>query len=366
MKYSTICLILLETTRQTGNLEEYFIKNTNHLYLYIFPTSFIEKRAFLVYYENGEKKYEHFFFWYKGKQKLLKIIFYYLYYSYIAFFILPKKTITITYQPLFCIFSGIYRLLKRIETVFCVGDYFAVRKDIITNVYHYLTLHYTRELPYVLFPSYKFKEIYLPRRKNLTQHRSMLLYGIKKIQIKNDREKNLLGYIGQLRPGQGVELLFQVLKNNPKLHLDIIGSGILLEKLKQKATEMQINEYVTFYGFLDENSMEDIVKRWEIAVAPYDPNPENMTFYAEPSKVKLYLQYHLPVIMTSITYMSDEIKKYKGGVVVTYDVSSILRAIETIQKSYSSYKKGVEQLIDKYEYNTYYDKHFKFLSTLFA
>lgn len=364
MKYKTILLTLLEITRKTGNLEEYFVQNTNEFYLYLFPPSFVEKGSTLIYYKEGNKVWERHLFWYKGKQKLIKMFFYYLYLAYILLFVVPRKTIYVTYQPLFCVGSSFYRLIKRTTLVFCVGDYFPRRYDFITKLYHFLTLYYMKRCRYVLLPSPMYEEVYgVPRVKG--QHRDELKYAIKKITIQREPVLNQMGYIGNVRLGQGLEVIFEALQKNPHLKLDMIGHGERLPTYKELAAKKGVSDRIVFHGFVEKDEdMKNIISRWQIGLAVYDPSPTNMTYYTEPSKVKMYLQYGIPVIMTKITYISQELVATKAGETVDYNAESLLAAIERMQIQYNQYSDGVESLRDKYELTKYYDKHLRFLSHL--
>lgn len=361
-QYSRVLLVLLDITRNTGNLEDYFVGKTSEFYLYLFPPTFTEKPSRLIFYKNGKRVFEKEFFWYKGKNKLVKILSYYLYFAYCCFFIIPQKTWIISYQVLFCLGNSFFSLVKKTRLVFVVGDYFPVRTDFFVKVYHRLVSFYNEHLNYVLYPTDMLRQAYCQPLKNYG-HRDLLHYGIKKIIFKKNPQNNLFGYVGNLRDGQGIELLFDLLKKNPQLKLAIIGSGNKLDDYKKIASHMKINHQIRFYGFVEtEKKMIQIVSKWQIAFAPYEPKKDNLTFYAEPSKIKLYLQYRLPVIMTNITYIAKELKDYKAGEIVDYSISSIEDAIKKIQNNYTVYLNGVERLIERYEYNRYYDEKFTFIS----
>ena len=341
MKYDRILLILFDVTRNTGNLEEYFVKNTKQFFLYLFPATFVKKEATLIYFENGKVKYQKKFGLYQGTNKIIKSFFHFVYYCYIVLFILPSKTKIITYQVLYCIGNSIFNLIKKTTLIFCIGDFFPIRTDLITKIYHNLTVYYNKNLNYVLYPSFKFKEAYKVNNLKQGQLRDMIFYGIKKMNFKKTVKPNLLGYVGNLREGQGVELILDILKKNKNLKLEIMGEGILLNKIKKIVSGMNLINRVKFLGFVDGNKVVHIVKNWQLGLAPYDPSPaKNMTFYADPSKIKFYLQYQLPVIMTKVTYIADEIEQYKAGICIDYTEKSLEQAIYKIQHNQSNYLKG--------------------------
>ncbi len=364
MKFKPIALTLLDITRTTGNLEEYFAQRSENFYLYLFPPSFVEKESRLIYYKDGSIKWEKKYFWYKGKNKFIKTIFCYFYLLHLLIFVVPKKTIFITYQPLFCAFSSIHRLLKKTTLVFVVGDYFPVRTDPLTKIYHFLTKYYMKHCKYILLPSPMYEEVYKVAKPSW-QHRDEFKYAVKKISVKRQPVRNLLGYIGHVRSGQGIEIIFDALSQCVNLNLEMIGHGQVLDEYKKMAEEKGISQRIKFYGFVkDAGKMAEIISRWEIGMAVYDPSPNNLTFYTEPSKVKTYIQYKVPVIMTKITYISRELENTGAGLTVDYNGASIVEAIGKIQDKYTEFENGVQLLQDKYEFFRYYDTHLRFLTEI--
>ncbi len=361
MKYSNICLILLSLTRNTGSLEKYFSETSTNLYVYVFSPVFSEETSTLTYYRNGKKLSEKKFFIYKGKNKFLKILFQYLYYFYIALFVLPRKTYVITYQPLYCLLNNLLNLTKKIEIIFFPGDFFSERKNLITRIYHSMSNRYCRKLRYVLYPSPRLKQAYDKGNSDNNLYRDVVVYGIKKMNIKRRPQNNLLGFVGNLRPQQGLELIFEALTKNPNLRLDVIGGGSFIHDFKKLSGKMGIGDRVKFYGYVEDGKIGKIVGRWQIGLAPYVPTRDNMSYYADPSKTKFYLQYNIPVIMTKITYFSNELTKFMAGRTIDYEAVSLLDAVEKIQTNYQIYLSGADKLVDKYEYKKYYDLKFKFI-----
>ena len=197
------------------------------------------------------------------------------------------------------------------------------------------------------------------------QHRDEFKYAVKKIEIKRKPETNRLGYIGHVRAGQGIELIFDALVEARELKLDMIGHGQALDYYKKLAQTKKIAERITFYGFVKEEAqMKHIISRWEMGLAVYDPSPTNLTYYTEPSKVKMYLQHKLPIIMTKITYISKELEEFHAGVTVDYNKQSLINGIKEIQKNYTYIADGIELLRDKYEFFRYYDSHLRFLNNI--
>lgn len=368
MKYNNILLFTIPSTLHTGHFNQYFIENSNNLYLYIMPLSTQKLEIKLQHFQKGKKISEKKYFWYKGSNRLLRYIFLYVYYLVIVFGVLPRKTIVFATIPIFCFMSNLFDKVKSVKVVYHVGDYYHNPKGIM-RIFNYLSRYYNRKLKYVIYPSPIIEKMYRLNKFKETKkdgNRNYWIFGIKKQSVTKKTEQNLLGYIGVLRQGQGVDIIFEALQKNKKLKLEIIGDGPLLLSLKEEAKKYGIASRVNFLGLInDENKILSIVNKWQIGLAPYDPRLSNMTFYAEPSKIKFYLEYRLPVIMTKITYMAKELEKYHGGICIDYNSSSIQKAIKKIQANYDYFVSGVDKLTNDYEYCALYDRQFKFLETIF-
>jgi glycosyltransferase involved in cell wall biosynthesis len=236
----------------------------------------------------------------------------------------------------------------------------------LMGIYQRLVHHYNGHLKYVVYASPKLKSILLTNEPVKEGNRNFWIYGLMKRHIIKRPQENLLGYIGVLRKGQGLEIVFESLKSNPLLNLEIIGEGPALADLKRTVSALDLQKRVTFYGLVQqEDVIVNIVKRWQIGLAPYDPSKQNMTYYTEPSKIKFYLEYRLPIIMTKITYIAKVLEKYQAGVCIDYTSTSLNEAIVKIQRNYGRYTAGVDKLIDIYEYHSLYDKQFKFFEHIF-
>ncbi|MCL4374587.1 glycosyltransferase [Patescibacteria group bacterium] len=365
MKYTNILLFAIPSTLHTGHFNQYFIENSNNLYLYIMPLSTQPPEVRLLHYHNGEKISEKKYHFYKGSNRILRYVFFYIYYALIVIGILPRRTIVFATIPLFCFMNSIFAKIKSVRIVYHIGDYYPHSQGLM-KLYQTLVHHYNQRLKYVVYASPLLESILRTGKPKVAGNRDYWIHGVVKKPVVKKPIHNLMGYVGVLRNGQGLEMVFTVLQQNPRLKLEIIGEGPALSNLKATVTALKLERHIKFYGLVqEENIITNIVKRWQIGLAPYDPSPLNMTYYTDPSKVKFYLEYRLPVIMTKITYMADELRHYHGGICIDYDSSSLGRAIGRIQDRYDFFLAGVDKLVDVYEYHTLYDRQFRFFRNIF-
>lgn len=365
MRYRNILLFTIPSTLKTGHFNDYFIERSENLYLYHLPLAHQPGIVTVTHYHRGHKQKKYSFGLYKGTNTFLRYIFFYVYYTYIVLTILPKKTIVMSTIPLFCLLSGLIDRIKQVRIVYHIGDYYPNPKGIM-RVFDFLTHYYNRHLKYVVYCSPIIKKIYYDRIIKDYNARIYWGYGIKKRIIVKKIEPNLLGYVGVLREGQGIrKLIFEALKNNKQLRLEIIGDGSLLPDLKKDVIASGLKNQVIFWGLVNDNTkLLSIIKRWEIGLSTNEPSTNNVTYYGEPSKIKFYIEYGLPIIMTKITYMQNVITDSHAGRLIDFTVPNLLEAINTIQSNYELYVSGVKMLSKKYEYVSYYDNKFAFFNTV--
>jgi glycosyltransferase involved in cell wall biosynthesis len=179
------------------------------------------------------------------------------------------------------------------------------------------------------------------------------------IKHKRNTKKIKLGFIGIIRNQQGLELAFSYLALQKNVSLDVVGSGYWLPYYKKLAHKMNIESKVTFYGSVE--NVAPIFKKWDIGIALYEDSDCNLSKYCEPTKLKNYLSYGLPVITTNTTYFSKEIKESGVGIVVDENTDSLGLAVKDIILNYSKYQQRAGELLKKYEYTSWYNKKFAFM-----
>lgn len=169
-----------------------------------------------------------------------------------------------------------------------------------------------------------------------------------------------LVYMGTILEKQGLQLAIEslpkLLKDFPKIHLTIIGTGIYEEELKTLVNKLKLTKDVTFLGFVgDKRVMYQVLTSSAIGLAPYKPTEDSFSYYADPSKIKIYLGCGLPVITTNVTAFSKVVAEEKVGIVINYSTDSFYKAIKTLLKSskeYQKYRNSAIRLSRYYDTNT--------------
>lgn len=194
-------------------------------------------------------------------------------------------------------------------------------------------------------------------------------YDTKKINIVSAEKVNFYNivYMGSLRESHGPQLAIEamplLIKMMPKVRLTIAGGGKYAKYLKSLAKKLKVKKYIDFTGYVEKfQTLTDLLVTKSIGLAPYKPIPGSFSYFADPSKIKLYMCCGLPVIATDVTTMASLINKTGSGRAVKYSQKSLADAILYLlgnRKRYGSFKEAAVKLSIKFDINHIMDNAMK-------
>ncbi len=176
-------------------------------------------------------------------------------------------------------------------------------------------------------------------------------------------DRIVFGFIGVLKKSQGVVTVFDnddtLLDEFGDVGYEIIGSGPDENYIKERAKKSKIN--TTFYGYLEGESFNEVLKKCSIGIATYDSDVSNVSHYGDPGKIKRYLSLGMPVITTDILEFAEEVEKTEAGIVInSKDPRAFVEAVKKIISRYSFYSKNAYTLSQKFYYKKIYPSMFSF------
>lgn len=363
MKYARMCLITNESIRNLGNMQEYFRENTERFVTFHYPHGYLRKASYMDVYSTGRLVLHKDFPIVPVASNVAKQFAYFLYMTYVLLFHVPGGSYVLVENPLFCTISGLFSRLKGLRIIFWVGDYYPNPRGMF-RVFTWLSDYLVRFLPHVAYASPPLKEKYdtLFPGNGSGRFRPVIGLGIKKRYVRRKEKparRLVIGLIGVIRNEQGLELTFAYMQKATNVTLEIIGDGYWRQYYEKLADSMGIADKVRFYGFVE--NPDSIIRTWDIGIAPYEQGNNKLSQYAEPTKIKDYLSYGLPVITTRTTYMAEQIRTYHAGCVIDETPESFADAVENIRTSYGRFTRGVDALVRTYEYTAWYDRKFRFM-----
>lgn len=171
-------------------------------------------------------------------------------------------------------------------------------------------------------------------------------------------QRHLVGFMGRLVEKQGVQLVLSVLKEVrttvPEARLRIIGDGPYRQALQHKVSSLGLDDAVEFTGYVEDHcQVEMLLAECAFAVALYNPDLDDYTYYADPCKVKTFMAAGLPVIMTDVPYVAQEVSARRSGIVVTYEESSLTDAMVALlvdDKLLREFRANAVAMASEYDY----------------
>lgn len=172
----------------------------------------------------------------------------------------------------------------------------------------------------------------------------------------NKKDRFHLFFFGTLYEKQGLQLIIEslplIIKKFPKIFLSVAGTGDYSDELKHHVKKLGLENKVKFLGFFKNiNDVYKLMTKAGIGLATYTPTKDNFSYYADPTKIKMYLGCGLPVLTTKVPPINKLIKKEKAGEVVEYEVNSVVDAIEKMVKdklTFNNYAKNALLLSKSY------------------
>lgn len=380
LKFKSILYVNYSPYENAGYILDYLLKNFKVVYLFSIGFHDLgENRGKnrLIIYKNGKKIFEKKYFHLRISKKL-------------EYLFVPIRS-TLNLFQIILVASYIYKKYGKIEkylsvnaftawtglvlrgfgfldrTIFWVWDYYPlVHKNVLILLMRWIYWQFDRISMYsdkVVFLNQKLASIYI--KKNILSTKSnysivpigtKTIKRVRKIELKNIR----LVFLGVLKKSQGLDFILDTLKKikNKKIKLDVIGGGPDSEYFMTKASNNNLN--VKFYGNISDQAVDSIIKRSHIGIATYIPDKSNVSYFGDPSKVKRYLGFGLPVITTDVFDFSKNIDKHKAGFIVKYNDFNRLRlSLRKIMSRYVFYSNNSLDLAKNFKYNIIYKEMFK-------
>ena len=151
------------------------------------------------------------------------------------------------------------------------------------------------------------------------------------------REKYLqkrLCFIGNLESRLGTGVLIgavaQLKNKGIDVFLDLIGNGSDLDNLKILSATLGVENQVIFHGELDPTGYMPIVKGAAVACAPYLDDSHSFSVYADPSKIKNYIEGGTPIVVSDVPEIAQKLANSGAALLAKPDSDSFAVAIEEL------------------------------------
>jgi len=262
-------------------------------------------------------------------------------------------------------------LLKRVgkvkRVVYYVSDYSPKRysNKLLNNLYLSLDRFCCYHADYIwdVSPAMMPARIKAGLEKNKSAPVILVTNALSKDQISylptNKRQPYSLVFVGTLGPENGPQLAIRamplILKKLPQIKLHIIGGDGKFEiYLKKFVKDHDLSKAVTFHGFLNSaQEVSNLAKQYMIGLAPYIADPASPRWYADATKIRLYLGAGLPVITTQVPPLGKELEKIRAGVVIHDNEKELAKAVVQIFSDPRHYAEMSQHAVKFAKHNTW-------------
>lgn len=380
-KFKNIIYVNYSPYENSGKILDYLLENFSFVFL-----------ISLGFYYLGTKQKSNSLTVYKKGKILKKYPFYQLPIpSRLVFIFLPIKSIINLIQITFWNLI-LYRRYGRIDYYFSVNAYTAwignllracglVHKTIFWVWDYYPPIHSNKIITMMRLVYWQFDKIssfsdrvvfvnrkLIDLRKDLGVLPKEAQYQIVPIGTErleayhgNRQKRIVFGFIGVLKKSHGLDVIFdhadKIIAHYPRARLEVIGSGPDEDYFAARARTSPLP--TTFHGFLDEESVNDVLQQCTIGIATYLPDKSNVSHYGDPGKIKRYLSHGMPVITTHVLEFSQGVSDAQAGIIVDYvDPQDFVKAVDSIMSRYDRYSRNALKLSNKYYYRDIYPAMF--------
>lgn len=169
-----------------------------------------------------------------------------------------------------------------------------------------------------------------------------------------------LVYAGLINPENGPDLAIQALKkvlhSYPKTELHIFAAGqeMEIQNLRDLTNKLSVQNKVFIHGLItNQTELINDLSQFKIGLAPYISKKDSARWWADSTRIRLYLAAGLPVITTQVPPIGKELESNKSGLVVKDKAVDLSNAILSLFKNTSYYNKMRQNAITQAQNNTW-------------
>jgi glycosyltransferase involved in cell wall biosynthesis len=151
--------------------------------------------------------------------------------------------------------------------------------------------------------------------------------------------KTVIGFIGTFGKWHGAEVLAEsfgrLLQEYPdyrnKVHLLMIGDGIMMPEVKARFKKVEVGESITLTGMIPQEEGPSHLAACDILVASHVPNRDRTPFFGSPTKLFEYMAMGKGIVASDLDQIGEVLKHdYTAWLVKPGDAESLMLGLKVL------------------------------------
>ena len=174
-------------------------------------------------------------------------------------------------------------------------------------------------------------------------------------------------YTGGIQMGRGIQVVFQAMAQIvikiPDFLFVVIGDGYAREKIKAMISELGIEKYVLWVGWLDHKKLFSYIKASKLGLIPHRKTEHVDTTI--PNKIFDYMGCGIPIVASDANPLKRIIEEENCGTTFkSFDVNDLAKAVCQVYDSYNAQNStAISAIKTKYNWQIDEQRLFKAIDT---
>lgn len=232
---------------------------------------------------------------------------------------------------------------------------------------------------YSIATNESYKEIAIRRGKMAPEKITVIRSGPKLDRLKhtggNIKYKNgrnyMVGYVGVIGTQEGLDLLLdsitQIVGKRSDVQFGIVGGGTELERIKKMTCKLGLEEYVDYYGRVDDPTMVDILSTADICVNP--DRPTEMNNLSTMNKIMEYMALKKPIVQFDLKegrFSADDASLYACNTSTTDFADKIMLLLDNPEDRKRRGEYGYHKIVNELSWDYESKKLVEFFCKVFT
>ncbi|WP_428564041.1 MAG: glycosyltransferase [Solidesulfovibrio sp. DCME] len=178
--------------------------------------------------------------------------------------------------------------------------------------------------------------------------------------------------LGALSPSKGVDLVIEawprLRARFPELRLHVIGKtpnnavedGVVYAPYEPRLREL--GDSVVLHGVVNHDKVLAMLPDCDISLALYRPTDNNLSRWADPSRVKDYLACGVPVVITDVPEIAKDVAAVGAGLVAAYTAEAVEAAVAAMverPEAWAAMRRAAVASMERYRWSAIFDASFE-------